>query len=136
LHKRFTQIARNLRKNFTEAERHLWKYLSRRQLEGYKFRRQQPIGQYIVDFINFERKIVIEIDGGQHTIETEKDKERDKWLREQGFEVLRFWNNEIFENIEGVIEVIRRKLLSPSPPSPPTRGGENGELRPLHHKSE
>ena len=108
-------IARNLRKNSTEAEKILWQRLKNKQLEGFKFRRQQIIGRYIVDFVNFERKLVIELDGSQHAVEKEKDWKRDHWLQAQGFEVLRYWNNEVFENIEGVLEVIREKLLAPSP---------------------
>src|SRR4030042_3932310 len=123
MHKKFTNIARTLRKNFTETERFLWKHIRQKQLDGYKFKRQQPIGQYIVDFVNFERNIIIELDGCQHT-EIEKDKERDKFLRDQGFKVLRFWNHEVFENVEGVLEVIKQNLLTPSPSSPPTRGVE------------
>src|SRR3989304_1627740 len=120
MHNKSTNIARTLRKNFTETERLLWKHIRQKQLDGYKFRRQQPIGQYIVDFVNFERKIIIELDGGQHT-EIEKDKERDKFLRDQGFKVLRFWNHEVFENVEGVLEVIKKNLLPPPPlhPLPP-----------------
>jgi len=64
-------------------------------MEGLKFRRQQPIGRYIVDFVCFEKKIIIEVDGGQHAVETKKDTERDGWFRSQGFKVLRFWNNEV-----------------------------------------
>ncbi len=86
-------IAKKLRINSTDTEKYLWKYLRGRQLEGFKFRRQHPIGKYIVDFINLERKIIIEVDGGQH-LENKKDKLRDKWLEEQGYEVLRFWDNE------------------------------------------
>lgn len=108
------EIAQKLRKNSTDTEKYLWKYLRGRQLEGFKFRRQQPIGKYIVDFINLERKIIIEVDGGQH-LENKKDKLRDRWLEEQGYEVLRFWDNEVFNNIEGALGVIREKLLSPSP---------------------
>jgi len=107
-------IAKKLRINSTDTEKYLWKYLRGRQLEGFKFRRQQSIGKYIVDFVNLERKIIIEVDGGQHS-ENKKDKLRDRWLEEQGYEVLRFWDNEVFKNIEGVLEVIREKLLSPSP---------------------
>lgn len=122
LNKKFAHIARNLRKNSTDSEKLLWRNLKGRQLEGFKFRRQQPIGLYVVDFVNFKRGIVIEIDGGQHAVEKEKDKERDRWLGKQGFEILRFWNNEVLENTEGVLEVIRRRFLSPSP-TPPTKGG-------------
>jgi len=64
-------------------------------MEGLKFRRQQPIGRYIVDFVCFEKKIIIEVDGGQHAVETKKDTERDEWLRSQGFKVITFWNNEV-----------------------------------------
>lgn len=105
LRKSLTGIARNLRKNFTEAERLLWKHLSQRQLEGYKFRRQQPIGPYIVDIVNFEKKIMIEIDGGQHMIEAEKDRVRDKWLKEQGFEVLRLGRGILEKFLSGEYEV-------------------------------
>ena len=107
-------IAQKLRNNSTDTEKYLWKYLRGRQLEEFKFRRQHPIGKYIVDFINLERKIIIEVDGGQH-LENKKDKLRDKWLEEQGYEVLRFWDNEVITNIEGVMESIRKKLYSPSP---------------------
>jgi len=107
-------IAQELRKNSTDTEKYLWKYLRGKQLEGFKFRRQHPFGRYIVDFINLERKIIIEVDGGQR-LENKKDKLRNKWLKEQGYEVLRFWDNEVLTNIESVLEVIRGKLLSPSP---------------------
>jgi very-short-patch-repair endonuclease len=108
------KYAKNLRKNVTDTEKYLWKHLRGKKLEGYKFRRQHPIGKYIVDFVNLERKIIIELDGGQH-LENKKDKLRDIWLEEQGYEILRFWDNEVFNNVEGVLEVIREKLLSPSP---------------------
>ena len=107
-------IAKKFIINSTDTEKYLWKYLRERQLEGFKFRRQHPIGKYIVDFINLGRKIIIEVDGGQH-LENKKDKLRDKWLEEKGYEVLRFWDNEVLTNIEGVLESIRKKLYSPSP---------------------
>ena len=107
-------IAKKLRTNSTDTEKYLWKYLRGRQLEGFKFRRQHPIGKYIVDFINLERKIIIEVDGGQH-LENKKDKLRDRWLEEQGYKIMRFWDNEVLTNIEGVMESIRKKLYSPSP---------------------
>ena len=84
-------------------------------MEGFKFRRKKTIGAYIVDFVNFEKKIVIETDGGQHAILKEKDKKRDAWLDDGGFEVIRFWNNEVFENMDGILEAIRDKLITPSP---------------------
>jgi len=101
------QIAKKLRKSLTEAERLLWSYLRNRQL-GVKFRRQEPIGRYIVDFVCFEKRLVVEVDGGQHG--GSYDDERDRWLNMQGFRVLRFWNNEVLKNIEGVLEVIGKEL--------------------------
>ena len=91
------KIAKNLRKNVTDTEKYLWKHLRGKKLEGYKFCRQHPIGKYIVDFVNLERKIIIELDGGQH-LENKKDKLRDRWLEEQGYEILRFWDNEVFNS--------------------------------------
>lgn len=100
--------ARQLRKNPTEAERTLWRHLRLRQLDGYKFRRQQPVGPYIVDFVCFEKRVILELDGGQHSTQTVYDTERSAWLEAQGFHVLRFWNHEIFQDIETVKGVIRK----------------------------
>ncbi len=119
-----TLIAKNLRKKLTDTERILWTRLRAKQLEGLKFRRQEPIGEYIVDFVCYERGIIIEADGGQHSSEKEKDAVRDKWLKKEGFKVLRFWNNEILTNIEGVLEVIREECLNHPPLPPPIQGGE------------
>ena len=96
-----------------------------KNLEGIKFRRQEPIGDYIVDFVAFEKRLVIEVDGGQHA-EDEKDSDmrRDAWLRSQGFRVLRFWNNEVLQNLEGVLETIRANCLRHPPLTPPIKGGE------------
>jgi len=110
-----TNIAKMLRQRSTEAEKVLWLNLKGRQLEGHKFRRQQPIGRYVVDFVNFEKGIIIELDGGQHATDRESDTEREAWLRSEGFQIIRFWNNDVFENLEGVLEVIRRKLMIPLP---------------------
>ena len=112
--------ARQLRKNLTDAERLLWRKLRLWQLDGFKFRRQQPLGGYIVDFACLEKRLVIEIDGGQHAQQANYDTERDAWLREQRFVVLRFWNNDVLKNIDGVLEVIAKNLqitpfLIPSP---------------------
>ncbi len=106
-----TSLAVALRKNQTIAERKLWSRLRAKQMEGVKFRRQQPVGAYIVDFICFENKVIIELDGGQHMQQTGKDQIRDRWFNEQGYKVLRFWDNEIFENFTGVLNSIREKLL-------------------------
>ena len=106
----FVTLAKNLRRRSTDAERLLWRHLRGKQLSGYKFRRQEPLANYIVDFVCFSKKLIIEVDGGQHAIEADKDLERDNWLREQDFKVLRFWNNEVLANIKGVIETILREL--------------------------
>ena len=115
--------AKALRKRQTKAEGLLWKHLKARQLNGVKFRRQQPVGSYIVDFVSFEQKIVIEIDGGQHIKRKDYDVKRDAWFQKKGFRVLRFWNSELFQDTEGVLEVIRRNTL----PGPSRQGrGEGG----------
>jgi very-short-patch-repair endonuclease len=101
----------NLRNNCTDAERLLWRYLRKSQVEGIKFRRQQPVEDYIVDFLSFSPKLVIELDGSQHADNRRYDEQRDACLRKNGFCIVRFWNNEVFENIEGVIEVIRQHCL-------------------------
>ncbi len=105
-------FARRLRLQQTDAEKALWTRLRQRQLENVKFRRQQPIGQYIVDFVSFERKLVIEIDGSQHNREkvNDRDEQRTTCLKEGGYQVLRFWNNEVLLNLEGVLEGIRETL--------------------------
>jgi very-short-patch-repair endonuclease len=97
-------LARNLRRNGSDAERKLWSKLRSRQFEKLKFRRQHPIGKYIVDFVSLEKKIIIEIDGGQHNElpNIENDKQRTIWLENEGFCVIRFWNNDVLLNIEGV----------------------------------
>ena len=101
--------ARSLRKKQTRAEELLWRKLRARQLEDAKFRRQVPIGKYIVDFVSFDKKLVIELDGGQHAGDI-RDVARDAWLRGRGYNVLRFWDNEVFQNLEGILEVIRRNI--------------------------
>jgi very-short-patch-repair endonuclease len=107
---RLTQYAKQLRKTSTEAEKVLWSNLRYKQMEGHKFRRQQPIGPYIVDFVNFKKKLIIELDGGQHAESKEKDLKRDEFFRLQGYTVLRFWNNEVFQNLDGVLQVIQKSL--------------------------
>jgi len=111
-------FAEELRNNGTDAERLLWRYLKNRQLADVKFRRQQPIETYIVDFVSFEKRIIIELDGGQHVENERDDQLRDACLRKNGFSVLRFWNNDVFENIEAVLEVIRRQCLETVSPTP------------------
>jgi heme b synthase len=116
------QLAKNLRTNQTDAEKLLWKHLKSKQIENAKFRRQQPLGNYIADFISLDKKLIIELDRGQHSANTEKDQELDKWLTGQGFKVLRFWNNDVIKNTEGVLDSIMESI-SPSPnPSLQGRG--------------
>ncbi|CAB3797255.1 hypothetical protein LMG28688_04486 [Paraburkholderia caffeinitolerans] len=111
----------------TDAEQLLWRHLRAHRLCGHKFRRQQPIGPYIVDFVHFGARLVIEADGGQHN-GSAGDAVRDAWLQSQGFTVLRFWNDEILLNIEGVLEAVLNELAkgrsprSPSPPAPLPQG--------------
>jgi very-short-patch-repair endonuclease len=112
--KGLTGVARRLRKYSTDTEQHLWRHLRDRQVEGFKFRRQQPVGRYIVDFVSLDRKVVIELDGGQHALDP-RDKIRDEWLRSEGYKVLRFWDNQVFDNLEGVLETIREAILTPHP---------------------
>lgn len=102
------RLAKTLRKNATHVEDLLWQKLRARQFEGLKFRRQQPIEDFIVDFVCFEKRIIIELDGGQHARDRDRDFERDRFLSEAGFTVLRFWNNEVLENLDGVLEKIRK----------------------------
>ena len=108
---KLTHFAKKLRKNSTVVESLLWQRLRARQIQGVKFRRQQPIENFIVDFVSFEKRIVIELDGGQHKMNVEKDNKRDRFLAENGYTVLRFWDSEVIENMEGVLEVIRKKCL-------------------------
>jgi very-short-patch-repair endonuclease len=122
--------ARKLRQQMTEAEGRLWYLLRAHRLGGIEFNRQALIGPYIVDFVCFNRKLIIEVDGGQHA-DSPSDRRRDEWLRGEGFRVLRFWNNDVLKNTDGVLEVISLALAeeakSPSPgslrsPPSPTRG--------------
>jgi len=110
--------AGELRNNLTDAEHRLWRHLRNSQMEGVKFRRQQPIERYIVDFVSFDKRIVIELDGGQHAEDGDRDQQRDACLVMNGFSILRFWNNEVFENLEGVLEIIRQRCLGGNSPTP------------------
>ena len=111
------QFAKTLRQTMTDAEQLLWRHLRAHRLAGQKFRRQQPIGPYIVDFVHFGARLVVEADGGQHN-GSERDPARDAWLRAQGFNVMRFWNNDILQNPEAVLSSVLDALESPSPPLP------------------
>ncbi len=98
--------ARALRHDLTDAERLLWRHLRNRALYGHKFRRQHPVGRYIVDFVCIEQRVVVEIDGGQHATQVVEDEERTVYLESKGFRVLRFWNNDVLTNAEGVLKSI------------------------------
>ena len=102
--------ARDLRKNSTDAERHLWYHLRANRL-GFKFKRQVLIGVYIVDFVCLEKRLIIELDGGQHMDNQRYDTKRSEWLMEHGFKVLRFWNNDVFQQTSSILEVIMTSLL-------------------------
>jgi very-short-patch-repair endonuclease len=120
--------AKELRQGETKAEQIIWSWLRAKKLNGVKFRRQQPIGNYVVDFVSFEKNLIIEIDGGQHNLEDLKnnDEVRTKWLESQGFRVLRFWNNEVSSNIEGVLAQTKEALVVHPLPSPlPSKGRGN-----------
>ncbi|MBK1850263.1 MULTISPECIES: endonuclease domain-containing protein [unclassified Marinobacter] len=103
------QFAKHLRQNMTDAEKLLWFHLRAYRLNGKRFRRQQPLGPYIVDFVHFGSRVIVEADGGQHN-DSESDQVRDAWLRSQGFTVLRFWNHEILKQIDVVLSVIYEEL--------------------------
>jgi very-short-patch-repair endonuclease len=110
--------AKALRSNMTDAERRLWYLLRAHRFLGYKFKRQLRVGPYIVDFICLAERLIIEVDGGQHA-DSQSDLHRDHWLKDQGFRVLRFWNNEVLNNTDGVLERLIEHLGHSSPsPSP------------------
>jgi very-short-patch-repair endonuclease len=114
------KFAKALRFNMTNAESILWSELRNRRFQGIKFRRQYPIGMYIVDFICLDLNFIIEVDGGQH-LDSIYDQQRDAWLRSQGFEVVRFWNNDILHCKDGVLETLRNSIHlrgSSQPPHP------------------
>jgi very-short-patch-repair endonuclease len=113
--------AARLRRDSTDVERAMWARLRNRQLTGAKFRRQASLGPYVVDFLCIETKLIVELDGGQHSAEA--DAPRTAWLSGQGYRILRFWNNDVAENVEGVLAVIadvlegegKKTLTQPSP---------------------
>ena len=105
-----SKFARTLRRRSTEAEKLLWSRLRGRQFDGIKFKRQVPIANYVVDFLALDQKFIIEVDGGQHDLRAAKDTERTRILEEWGYHVVRFWNNDVLTNIDGVLESIWQEL--------------------------
>ena len=120
--------AKQLRKTMTDVEQKLWYQLRAKRFASYKFRRQVPMQKYIADFVCYEPRIVIEVDGGQHADQKEYDQKRDEFFMQKGFKVLRFWNNEVMENMEGVLTVILNTLqVTPLPnPLPQGERGQEG----------
>lgn len=117
------KIARSLRKNQTDADRLLWSRLRAERLQGVKFRRQHPVGPYFADFCSMDKKLVVELDGGQHAEREVEDAVRTTYLQKLGYRVLRVWNHDVFEQMEAVLEAIHNALLdSPSPHPSPSKG--------------
>jgi very-short-patch-repair endonuclease len=112
IRKRMRDRARELRKNSTPSEMTFWQFVRAHRLAGYSFRRQQVVGCYITDFVCFEKKLVIELDGAQHAENSEYDARRDAWFAAEGYRVLRIWNREWDENPEGVLQKVLEILLS------------------------
>ncbi|MBI1883568.1 MAG: endonuclease domain-containing protein [Chlamydiae bacterium] len=118
--------AKSLRRNATDTERFLWEFLRSNRLAKFKFRRQVPLGPYIVDFVCQKQRVIVECDGGQHAQRQKTyDDERDQWLKIEGYRVLRFWNNQILKEHEAVLQVIYEACADTPHPtlSPKGRGG-------------
>ena len=109
--RRIVAAARKLRRTSTDVERRLWHRIRDKQIEGFRFRRQRPVGRFIVDFICLDARLIVELDGGQHAENVAHDKKRSAFLESLGYRVLRFWNNEVIENMDGVLERLREALL-------------------------
>src|SRR4051794_24690260 len=109
-----SDFARRLRRDMTDAERCLWKHLRAHRFACEKFRRQVPMGPYILDFVSHRSRLIVELDGGQHAAQVEHDRERTRWLESRGYRVIRFWNNQVLTETEPVLESIAL-ALAPSP---------------------
>lgn len=109
---RLLPLAKRMRTDATDAERKMWQMLRAGRLQAHKFRRQQPLGDYIVDFVCFERRLIVEIDGGQHLDNVESDALRTTWLESQGYRVKRYWNHDVLKQPDAVTEDILRALES------------------------
>ena len=117
-YKRPTARSRVLRQNMTDAERRLWGCLSARKVAGVRFNTQFPIGPFICDFVSRGAGLVIEVDGGQHATAEEADAARSRYIEAQGYRVIRFWNHDVMENLEGVVAEIERALVDRPSPNP------------------
>ncbi len=126
------QRARELQRSQTEAERVFWNHVRGRRLSGFKLRRQHPIVPFVVDFVCLDRRLIIELDGGQHAEDVEEDQKGSVFLESQGYRILRFWNTEVFEKMEGVLQTVLTVLneASPSPRPSPPKSGERGKKGP------
>jgi very-short-patch-repair endonuclease len=124
--------ARSLRQNMTEAERRLWQILRSHQMKGYKFRRQVPIGRYVADFVCHEARLIVEIDGGQHDRSSCREAARTEFLQNEGYRILRFWNNDVVANLDGVHQTIAGELrrITPTQTLPHHGGGPDHPLPP------
>jgi very-short-patch-repair endonuclease len=109
-----SDFARQLRRDMTEAERRLWQHLRAHRFAGEKFRRQQPMGPYVVDFVSHRSRLIVELDGGQHAVQVEYDRERTHWLESRGYRVVRFWNNDVLNDTDPVLDAIAL-AIAPSP---------------------
>ena len=122
--------ARALRQSMTDAERSIWRILRSAQMDGHRFRRQVPFGQYIADFVCHDARLIIEIDGGQHERSSRDEAKRTRFLEDQGYRIVRFWNNEVLSNLEGVGAIIARELRHHPHPDPPPSRGRNHQTLP------
>ena len=139
-HREVTPIHRNrakaLRSDMTEAERSMWSALRAHRLQDLSFRRQSPIGPFIVDFACQKHGLVVEIDGGQHS-ESNRDAARDQWLASKGYRVLRFWNSDVLRNRDGVLQTIVDAVQKATPlPNPPPQGGRESHRAPRKRERE
>ncbi len=119
---RLQNLAKSLRAEMTQAEQKLWRHLRAHRLQQHKFKRQQPIGPYIADFACFGAKLIVEVDGSQH-LESSRDAKRDEWFKANGYRVLRFWNDQVLQETESVLEVILRAVEETPLPRPLSRKG-------------